>query len=100
LQITTGHWTFLAEIFKPKQQLKLWQEKRSWFTIPLSTPFPALIIKEVIKMIRCTICGAPIKPWFEVCYQCYTPTSKNAGRIPEPIIANKFMKGMGIYGWK
>jgi NMD protein affecting ribosome stability and mRNA decay len=50
-------------------------------------------------MMRCAICGAPIKPWFEVCYECYNPVSKNNGKIPEPIKANHFMKEMKIDRW-
>jgi len=68
-------------------------------SIPLySTPFPAFKLK--VRTMRCTICGTIVKPWFEVCYQCYNPISKNAGAIPEPIVANKFMQDMGINGWK
>ena len=45
------------------------------------------------------MCGAPIKPWFETCYQCYNPTLKNAGKIQEPIAAKDFMQKMGIDRW-
>ncbi|MBS3096471.1 hypothetical protein J4480_03455 [Candidatus Woesearchaeota archaeon] len=88
----------MAEIFKPRQQLKLWQEKRTWFAIPLPPLFLLLKFKGE-KMIRCVICGAAIKPWFEVCYQCYNPISRNAGAIPEPIITKEFMKNMEIDRW-
>ncbi len=50
-------------------------------------------------MMRCTICGAPIKAWFEVCYECYNPPSKIA-TIPKPIVAKEFMKNMSIDGWR
>gem|GEM_PF-6834010 len=49
--------------------------------------------------MRCSMCGALIKPWFEVCYQCYNPTS-NDMEIPEPIMARSFMQKMGIDNWK
>ncbi|MBI2541566.1 hypothetical protein HYV80_02560 [Candidatus Woesearchaeota archaeon] len=49
--------------------------------------------------MRCTICGAKIKPWFEVCYGCCNPTLSSMD-IPEPIIAKDFMQNMGINSWK
>ncbi|MBI2632058.1 hypothetical protein HYW75_03580 [Candidatus Pacearchaeota archaeon] len=49
--------------------------------------------------MRCAICGTQIKPWFEVCYGCYSPVSKDSGSSPEPIKANDFMKEMKIDGW-
>ncbi len=49
--------------------------------------------------MRCAICGTQIRPWFEVCYGCYNPVSEGNGKIPEPIVANNFMKEMKINGW-
>jgi len=49
--------------------------------------------------MRCTVCGTQIKPWFEVCYECYNPISNIDGKIPEPIKAHDFMKEMKIDGW-
>ncbi|MBI2660578.1 hypothetical protein HYX07_05435 [Candidatus Woesearchaeota archaeon] len=63
--------------------------------IKVSTDFAV----EGDKMIRCNMCGAPVKPWFEVCYECYNPTSRSM-KIPEPIIAKSFMQKMGIDGWR
>jgi len=44
------------------------------------------------------MCGTKIKPWYEVCYQCYNPPSKSM-EVPEPIVAKDFMRNMGIDGW-
>ena len=51
------------------------------------------------EKMRCVICGTAIKPWFEVCYGCYNPISEDNGRIPEPMMANRFMKEIKIDGW-
>ena len=67
--------------------------------LALFTPLSCFKISGLIKMIRCAICGAPIKPWFETCYQCYNPPLKTA-IIPEPIVAKEFMQKMGIDEWK
>ena len=73
------------------------QEKERIVSNPLFTPiFPALIFKGDDTM-RCAICGTQIKPWFEVCYECYSPISSS--KIPEPIVADNFMKEMKIDGW-
>ncbi|MBI2653647.1 hypothetical protein HYX02_02435 [Candidatus Woesearchaeota archaeon] len=48
--------------------------------------------------IRCTICGTRIKPWFEVCFECYNPISRDV-KIPEPIVVKEFMQKMGIDKW-
>ena len=45
------------------------------------------------------ICGTSVKPWFEVCFECYNPVSDHVGKIAEPIVANKFMKEMKINRW-
>ena len=68
------------------------------FAVVLFPPL-FLLLKSKVRMMRCVICGAAIKPWFEVCYQCYNPTSRNAGAIPEPIITKEFMKNMEIDRW-
>jgi len=49
--------------------------------------------------MRCAVCGTQIKPWFEVCFECYSPVSEGNGRIPEPILARDFMQKMGIDRW-
>jgi len=49
--------------------------------------------------MRCVICGATIKPWFEICYECYNPILENV-TMPEPIMAKEFMQKMGIDVWK
>ena len=46
------------------------------------------------------MCGTRIKPWFEVCFECYTPISRENGKIPETLVAKEFMQKMGIDGWK
>lgn len=51
------------------------------------------------KMMRCNMCGAPVKPWFDECYECYNPTSRSV-KIPEPIAAKSFMQKMEIDGRK
>jgi hypothetical protein len=49
-------------------------------------------------MKKCQECGALIKPFYNLCYNCWKRRRGN-GRIPEPIKARDFMDEMGINGW-
>jgi len=52
-------------------------------------------------MKKCQKCGTPIKPFYNLCYNCWQERktySKGNGRIPDPISARNFMQHMGING--
>ena len=51
---------------------------------------------EVNKMAKCSLCGKKIKPYFDVCFDCYQNTSPESFQFPEMIVRAKFMKEMGI----
>lgn len=53
-----------------------------------------------VKMVNCMVCGKPIKPWFDMCYECHSIEKRSGtGKFAEPIQAGDFMKKMGIDGW-
>lgn len=68
--------------------------------LPMLSPPAGFPAKNFWRsQMRCDTCGAAIRPWLEVCYQCYNPTSSDM-KIAEPIMARNFMQKMGIDGWK
>jgi len=47
-------------------------------------------------MAKCGFCKRKIKPYFEVCFECYQKTSGLGYELPEPIVRAEFMQQMGI----
>ena len=47
-------------------------------------------------MAKCSLCGKKIKPYFDVCFDCYQNTK--GSQFQEQSLRARFMNEMGIIG--